>query len=58
MRGTRPAYAQALQGGAVAVLYLTLFVAFRGYGVLAAGPVFVLMVVVAALAAALGAPPP
>jgi len=42
-----------LQGGAVAVLYLTLFVAFRFYGVLAVGPVFALMVVVAALAAAL-----
>ena len=53
LRGKRPAYAQALQGGAVAVLYLTLFVAFRGYGVLSAGPVFVLMVLVAALAAAL-----
>jgi uncharacterized membrane protein len=53
LRHTRPAYAQALQGGAVAVLYLTLFVAFRFYGVLAVGPVFGLMVLVAALAAAL-----
>ena len=53
LRSSRPAYAQALQGGAVAVLYLTLFAAFRGYGVIAAGPVFVLMVAVAALAAAL-----
>ena len=53
LRLARPGYAQALQGGAVAVLYLTIFVAFRFYGVLAAGPVFVLMVVVAALAAAL-----
>jgi uncharacterized membrane protein len=53
LRGARPAYAQALQGGAVAVLYLTLFAAFRGYGVLAAAPVFALMVAVAALAAAL-----
>lgn len=53
LRGARPAYAQALQGGAVAVLYLTLFAAFRFYGVLAAGPVFTLMVAVAALAAAL-----
>ncbi len=53
LRLSRPGYAQALQGGAVAVLYLTLFVAFRSYGVLGAGPVFVAMVVVAALAAAL-----
>jgi uncharacterized membrane protein len=53
LRSSRPGYAQALQGGAVAVLYLTLFVAFRFYGVLAVGPVFVLMVAVAALAAAL-----
>ena len=53
LRQRRPAYAQALQGGAVAVLYLTLFVAFRFYGVLAVGPVFAAMVAVAALAAAL-----
>lgn len=53
LRLARPAYAQVLQGGAVAVLYLTLFVAFRFYDVLAVGPVFALMVVVAALAAAL-----
>ena len=53
LRARRPGYAQVLQGGAVAVLYLTLFVAFRLYGVLAVGPVFGLMVAVAALAAAL-----
>jgi uncharacterized membrane protein len=53
LRLRRAGYAQVLQGGAVAVLYLTLFVAFRYYGVLAVGPVFALMVVVAALAAAL-----
>ncbi len=53
LRSQRPAYAQVLQGGAVAVLYLTLFVAFRFYGVLAVTPVFVLMVAVAALGAAL-----
>jgi uncharacterized membrane protein len=53
LRAKRPAYAQVLQGGAVAVLYLTLFVAFRFYGVLAVTPVFVLMVAVAALGAAL-----
>src|SRR5678815_2242417 len=44
---------RVLQGGAVAVLYLTLFAAFRYYDVLGAIPAFVLMVAVAALAAAL-----
>ena len=53
LRLSRPDYAQVLQGGAVAVLYLTLFAAFRFYGVLGALPAFVLMVAVAALAAAL-----
>ncbi|MCE9660668.1 MAG: DUF2339 domain-containing protein [Burkholderiales bacterium] len=53
LRLSRPGYAQVLQGGAVAVLYLTLFAAFRFYGVLAAGPAFALMVAVAMFAAAL-----
>lgn len=53
LRHDRPGYAQILQGGSVAVLYLTLFAAFRFYGVLAVGPVFAMMVVVAALAAGL-----
>lgn len=53
LRHRRPAYAQVVQGGAVAVLYLTLFVAFRFYGVLAVAPVFVMMAAVAALGAAL-----
>lgn len=53
LRVRRPGYGQVLQGGAVAVLYLTLFVAFKFYGVLGVGPVFAMMVVVAALAAAL-----
>jgi uncharacterized membrane protein len=53
LRTRRPDYAQVLQGGAIAVLYLTLFAAFRYYGVLAAGPAFALMVAVAAFAAAL-----
>jgi uncharacterized membrane protein len=53
LRHRRSGYAQVLQGGAIAVLYLTLFVAFRFYGVLTALPVFALMVLVAALAAAL-----
>jgi len=53
LRLSRPGYAQVLQGGAVAVLYLTLFAAFRYYGLLAAGPAFAMMVAVALLAAAL-----
>ncbi|MEO8299905.1 MAG: DUF2339 domain-containing protein, partial [Burkholderiales bacterium] len=53
LRLGRPGYAQVLQGGAVAVLYLTLFAAFRFYDLLPMGPVFALMVVVAALSAAL-----
>lgn len=53
LRLRRAGYAQVLQGAAVAVLFLTLFAAFRAYHVMAALPVFVLMVAVAALAAAL-----
>ncbi|MDR2216450.1 MAG: DUF2339 domain-containing protein [Nevskiaceae bacterium] len=53
LRLKRPGYAQVLQGGAVAVLYLTLFVAYRSYHLLDVGAVFALMVAVAALAAAL-----
>lgn len=53
LRRRRPGYAQVLQGGAVAVMYLTLFVAFRWHGLLGVVPVFALMVLVAALAAAL-----
>jgi uncharacterized membrane protein len=53
LRLRRPDYAQVLQGGAIAVLYLTLFAAFRSYGVLGAAPAFALMVAVAAFAAAL-----
>ena len=53
LRTKRAQYAQILQGGAIAVLYLTLFAAFKFYNVLAVGPAFALMVVVAALAAAL-----
>jgi uncharacterized membrane protein len=53
LRHRRPGYAEVLQGGAVGVLYLTLFAAFKVYNVIAVGPVFVLMVLVAALSAAL-----
>lgn len=53
LRERRAGYAQVLQGGAIAVLYLTLFWAFRSYGLLGAGVAFALMALVAALAAAL-----
>lgn len=53
LRDKRAGYAQVLQGGAVAVLYLTLFTAFRFYSVIGVVPAFVLMALVAALAAAL-----
>jgi len=53
LRERRAGYAQVLQGGAIAVLYLTLFSAFKFYGLLGSGPVFALMALVAALAAAL-----
>ena len=53
LRERRAGYAQVLQGGAVAVLYLVLFAAFRFYGVIAAGPAFALMACVAAFSAAL-----
>ena len=53
LRLSRPAYAQVLQGGAIAVLDLVLFAAFRYYGLIAAVPAFGLMVAVVVLAAAL-----
>jgi uncharacterized membrane protein len=53
LRRRRSGYAQVLQGGAIAVLYLTLFTAFRFYGVIGAAAAFALMAAVAALAAAL-----
>jgi uncharacterized membrane protein len=53
LRERRAGYAQVLQGGAIAVLYLTLFSAFKFYGLFAAGPAFALMALVALLAAAL-----
>ena len=52
LRLSRPGYAQVLQGGAVAVLYLTLFAAFRFYHLLEPGPAFAFMVAVAMLSAA------
>lgn len=53
LRVSREAYALVLQGGGVGVLYLTIFGALRLFGVLAAGPAFVLLLAVVALSAAL-----
>ena len=53
LRTKRAGYAQVLQGGAVAVLYLVLFAAFRLYGLIGVGAAFAGMAAVAALAAAL-----
>lgn len=53
LRERRRGYAQVLQGGAIAVVYLTLFSAFRFYGVLEAAPAFLCMAAVVVLAAAL-----
>jgi uncharacterized membrane protein len=53
LRLSRPGYAQVLQGGAIAVLDLVLFAAFRYYELIAAVPAFGLMVAVVVLAAAL-----
>lgn len=52
-RDAKPGFALALQGGGVAVLYLTVFAAFRLYGLVPALPAFVLMAVVCALSCAL-----
>ncbi|MFS2033979.1 DUF2339 domain-containing protein [Polaromonas sp. CT11-55] len=52
-RGDKPGFALALQGAGVAVMYLTVFAAFRLYGLLEPLPAFVLMIVVCGLSCAL-----
>ncbi|MDB5964251.1 MAG: hypothetical protein JWQ72_751, partial [Polaromonas sp.] len=52
-RHARPGFALALQGGGVAVLYLTVFAAFRLYGLMPPLLAFGLMIVVCALSCAL-----
>lgn len=51
LRDTRRGYALTLQGGGVAALYLTVFAAFRLYGLLPAGIAFGLMLLMVAVAA-------
>jgi uncharacterized membrane protein len=53
LRLGRPGYALSLQGAGIGVLYLTIFAAFRLYGVLPPLPAFVLLVAVAVFSAAL-----
>jgi uncharacterized membrane protein len=53
LREQRPAYALALQGGGIGVLYLTIFAAFRLYALLPPGPAFALLVAVAVFSALL-----
>jgi uncharacterized membrane protein len=47
-RGDKPAFALALQGGAIGVLLLTIFAAFKLYALLPAGAAFALSVVLIA----------
>jgi uncharacterized membrane protein len=53
LRSRRPAYAEVLEGGGVAGLYLTVFAAASLYGLLPLGLAFALMVGIALAAAAL-----
>jgi uncharacterized membrane protein len=53
LRTRRAGYALALQGGAVGILYLTVFAGLRIYSVLPPGAAFALLVVLAAFSAAL-----
>ncbi|TCO78847.1 putative membrane protein [Plasticicumulans lactativorans] len=54
LRTRRPAYALSLQGGGIGIVYLTLFAAMQFYGLLDAGPTFVVLVACTAAAGALG----
>jgi uncharacterized membrane protein len=53
LRKNRPGYALALQGGAVGIIYLTVFAALRLYALLSPGAAFALLVTIAAVSAAL-----
>jgi uncharacterized membrane protein len=53
LRETRPGYALIVQGGAVGVLYLTVFTAFRLFQLLPAGLVFALLAAMAVFSALL-----
>src|SRR5688572_10660661 len=53
LRYKRPGYAVTLQGGAIGILYLTVFAALRLYNVLPALPAFALLAALAAFSGAL-----
>jgi len=53
LRQSRPDFAVVMQGGAVGVLYLTIFAAFRLYDLLPAAPALALMLAVVGLSGAL-----
>ncbi|MBM2806161.1 MAG: hypothetical protein HW419_4054, partial [Deltaproteobacteria bacterium] len=53
LRSARPGYALIIQGGAVGVLYLTVFTAFRLFQLLPAGLVFALLTAMAVFSAML-----
>ncbi len=53
LREKKPAYALVIQGGALGVLYITVFAAFRLYDLLPAMPAFSILFVLAALSAVL-----
>ncbi len=53
LRGSRPLYSLALQGGGVGILYLTVFAALRLYGLIPPGLAFAVLAVLAACSAAL-----
>ena len=53
LRLRRPTYALALQGGAVGILYITVFAALRLYQLLPAGGAFALLAAIGALSAIL-----
>lgn len=53
LRARRPGYALALQGGAVGILYLTVFSALHLYSLLSPAAAFALLATIAALAATL-----
>jgi uncharacterized membrane protein len=53
LRSARPGYALIMQGGAIGVLYLTVFTAFRVFQLLPAGLVFALLAAMAVFSAML-----
>jgi uncharacterized membrane protein len=53
LRKRRAGYALALQGGAIGILYLTVFASLRLFHVMSPGPAFVVLVLLSAFSAAL-----